>query len=68
MGWLYEISKGGKLNDETTLDELRDELLQRYQLIKTPNTVDWTLQKRSFLKTIQNPHEKILQDEILFIS
>ena len=68
MGWLYEISKGGKLDDETTLDELRDELLQRYQQIKTPNTVDWTLQKRSFLKTIQNPHEKILQDEILFIS
>ena len=53
---------------QASLDELRDELLQRYQLIKTPNTVDWTLQKRSFLKTLQNSHEKILQEEILFMS
>lgn len=52
MGWLYEISKGAKLNNEEALDELRDELLERYKLIERPKTSDWTAQKRAFISSI----------------
>lgn len=52
MGWLYEISKGAKLNNEEALDELRDELLEKYKLLKRPKTSDWTTQKRTFISSI----------------
>lgn len=52
MGWLYEISKGAKLDNEEALDELRDELLARYKLINNPKTSDWTAQKKKFISSI----------------
>lgn len=52
MGWLYEISKGAKLDNEEALDELRDELLARYKLINNPKTSDWTVQKKNFISSI----------------
>lgn len=52
MGWLYEISKGAKLDNEEALDELRDELIGKYQLIEHPRTSDWTTQKKLFLSSL----------------
>lgn len=52
MGWLYEISKGAKLNNDEALDELRDELLDKYKLIEHPKTSDWTAQKKSFFTAL----------------
>lgn len=52
MGWLYEISKGAKLDNEEALDELRDELLGKYQLIEHPKTSDWTAQKKMFISSL----------------
>lgn len=52
MGWLYEISKGAKLDNEEALDELRDELIGKYQLIEHPKTSDWTTQKKLFLSSL----------------
>lgn len=54
MGWLYEISKGAKLDNEESLDELRDELLEKYKLIENPKTSDWTSQKRAFLTSLKS--------------
>lgn len=57
MGWLYEISKGSKLDNDEALDELRDELLDRYKLIAHPKTSDWSAQKKKFilgLNSIEN--------------
>ncbi len=54
MGWLYEISKGAKLNNDEALDELRDELLDKYKLIDHPKTSDWTAQKKSFLNSLNS--------------
>lgn len=54
MGWLYEISKGAKLDNEESLDELRDEFLEKYKLIESPKTSDWTFQKRAFLSALKN--------------
>ncbi len=54
MGWLYEISKGAKLNNDEALDELRDELLDRYKLIEHPKTSDWTAQKKIFFKSLNS--------------
>lgn len=52
MGWLYEISKGAKLDNEEALDELRDELIGKYQLIEHPKTSDWTTQKKMFISSL----------------
>ncbi len=52
MGWLYEISKGAKLDNEEALDDLRDELLEKYQLIEHPKTCDWTTQKKMFISSL----------------
>lgn len=52
MGWLYEISKGAKLDNEEALDELRDELIGNYQLIEHPKASDWTTQKKLFLSSL----------------
>lgn len=54
MGWLYEISKGAKLDNDEALDELRDELLDKYKLIDRPKTSDWTAQKKSFFKSLNS--------------
>lgn len=54
MGWLYEISKGARLNNDEALDELRDELLDKYKLIDRPKTSDWTAQKKSFFKSLNS--------------
>lgn len=52
LGWLYEISKGAILNNESALDDLRDELLTEYHLIKSIKTSDWTVQKKYFLSVL----------------
>ena len=52
LGWLYEISKGAILNNESALDDLRDELLAEYHLIKSIKTSDWTVQKKYFLSVL----------------
>ena len=52
MGWLYEISKGAKLDNEEALDELHDEILGKYQLIEHPKTSDWTTQKKMFISSL----------------
>lgn len=49
MGWLYEISKGSTLDNDEALDELRDELINRYKLIDQPKTSDWSAQKKKFI-------------------
>lgn len=58
MGWLYEISKGAKLNNDEALDELRDELLDKYKLIEHPKTSDWTAQKKNFFDVLSS-HNKV---------
>lgn len=56
MGWLYEISKAGKLEETVTLDSLHDELLDEYALLRH-NSADWTKQKDNFLKALQWNHQ-----------
>lgn len=56
LGWLYEISKGSSLDNENALDHLRDELLAKYSLIKSPKTADWTTQKKTFLSVLKNEY------------
>lgn len=51
IGWLYEISKAGKINDAATLDSLHDELIEEYGLIRH-NSADWTKQKNNFTMSI----------------
>ncbi|CDN32623.1 conserved domain protein [Mucinivorans hirudinis] len=53
LGWLYEISKGSTLDNESALDHLRDELLEAYALIKKPQTADWNIQKNEFLTQLK---------------
>lgn len=53
IGWLYEISKGSTLDNENTLDHLRDELLEVYALIEKPQTADWTSNKKEFSKMLK---------------
>lgn len=47
LGWLYEISKGSRLNDGAALDTLHDDLLKEYGLIKHKSS-DWNRQKNNF--------------------
>lgn len=58
LGWLYEISKGSALGNESALDNLRDELLAEYALIKSPRTADWTVQKREFIATLNESYSE----------
>lgn len=53
LGWLYEISKGSTLDNESALDHLRDELLEVYDIIENPQTADWNIQKKEFLTQLK---------------
>lgn len=54
MGWLFEVCKGAKINDEYSLDELRDELLDHYPNLKRNKTSEWNSLKKEFIKNIED--------------
>lgn len=52
MGWLYEVCKGAKINDEFALDELKDELSEKYKDIKRIKTSEWNSIKKKFINDL----------------
>lgn len=54
IGWLYEISKGMKLNSEEALDELRDSLIETFEISQSCKTSEWTQRKHAFIAALNN--------------
>lgn len=49
MEWLYQISKGMRLDNEQALDELRDFIIESFNIIVSPTTSQWTSCKKDFI-------------------
>lgn len=54
IGWLYEISKGMKLDSEEALDELRDSLIETFEISISCKTSEWTQRKHAFIAALNN--------------
>ncbi|MCM1139525.1 MAG: toll/interleukin-1 receptor domain-containing protein [Muribaculum sp.] len=49
MEWLYQISKGMRLDNEQALDELRDFIIESFNITISPTTSQWTSCKKDFI-------------------
>lgn len=52
LGWLYEISKGMKLDNDEQLDELRDDMITTLKLKNKIKTSEWTRLKKDFINSL----------------
>lgn len=54
MEWLYQISKGMKLDNEQALDELRDFIIESFNITASPTTSQWTASKKDFIARLNH--------------